>query len=69
MRKELKEYAPDVRQPVERDPNQIFLNLPNIKSAQDKRSKRLAEMRPESQLEINAFLETKAPHKRRVKRT
>lgn len=44
LRIKLDRYALDVRQPVIPDPNKVFASLPEIRTAQDKRNKRLREL-------------------------
>ena len=54
---ELEKYQPDKRQAVETDQNNVFCNLTSIRSAEDKRKKRLAPPKAGEQLEIDQWLE------------
>ena len=61
----IESYQPDKRQAVKRDPNTVFANLSNIRTAEEKRQKRLRPLPTNEQLPIDSFVE---PSRKRRKR-
>jgi hypothetical protein len=68
LRAKLSKYKPDKRQTVETDYNKVFRNQYEIRSAEDKRQKRLRPMAAEEQLPIDSFLEKPVRKKRKTKK-
>lgn len=66
---EIQSKRPDKRQTVERDPNKIFTNITNIRSAQDKLNKRLRDQPTEDQVPIDSFLEMTPKTRKRTRDT